>query len=93
MTSEVGKERKKKCLRILSYCGNVLDFAEKLNLSTFYIHGVYCHLSKRLTQIEYAKLRQSSIDFGNVENFGKTFKILGYLTLLNLVTHNFEKRQ
>ncbi len=91
VTSEVGKERKKTLLRILTFFGNVFDFAEKLNLSTFYIYGVYCHLSKRLTQIKYAILRQSSIDFGNVENFGKTFKILGNLTLLNLVNHKFWK--
>jgi hypothetical protein len=28
---------------------------------------------------------QSSIDFANVENFGPTFKLLGHVTLLNLL--------
>jgi hypothetical protein len=70
----------------LSLAGTFFDFAERLNASAFYVGGVYYHLSKRLTQIEYAKLRQSSIDFSNVKNFGRTFKILGYLTLINLVS-------
>ena len=47
--------------------------------------GLYYHCSKRMTQIGYAKLRPSSIDLGNVQNYGSTFKILGYVTLLNLV--------
>lgn len=82
---DIEKERKQKYLKILTFLGKVFDFAEKLNLSTFYIHGIFYHLSKRVTQIEYAKLRQTSIDFANVQNFGRTFKILGYLTMLNLV--------
>lgn len=79
------KETKKTTLKVLDLSGKFFDFVEKLNLSLFYINGAFYHFSKRLAQIEYAKLRQSSIDFSNVQNFGKTFKILGYVTLINLI--------
>ena len=78
-------DTKRTILKIVSLVRKTFVFVEKLNLSVFYLGGAFYLLSKRVAGIEYAMLRQSSIDLANVENFGQTFKVLGYLTLINLL--------
>ena len=44
------KEMKKKVLNFLTFVQKVLDFAEKLNLSTFYIQVIQVNRSKYLNE-------------------------------------------
>jgi peroxin-10 len=65
---------------ILDILIQVLEFIHKLNLSWFYIEGLYYHFAKRVSSIGYIKIRP----WGGAALSSSNFNWIKYLSLLNI---------
>ena len=76
--TRTGKEHIKKLIMTIKH---VLILTHRCNLALFYINGIYYHLSKRFTSIQYVLTRKSSVG----EHSGNSYRLLGWLCVIQLV--------
>lgn len=58
---------------------HVITVIHRCHLAAFYLHGVFYHLSKRISGTRYIQARQSSSDISR-----SNYQLLGWLSLLQL---------
>ena len=73
--TRTGKEHIKKLIVTIRH---VLILTHRCNLALFYINGIYYHLSKRFTSIQYVLTRKSSVG----EHSGSSYRLLGWLCVI-----------
>src|SRR5690606_22847 len=74
--------------RIQDIVNFVLDLAKRLNVALFYFSGIYYNLFNRLLSIRYlSATKHHSLTTSNSE----LFKLLGYLSLLQIVLSLYVK--
>lgn len=69
-------------LNMLSLIRRAVTVVHRCHLAMFYIHGVFYHISKRLTGIHYIQYMTKDRSTGSL----RPFQFLGYLSLLQLVS-------
>lgn len=77
--AQIRPEAKFKIKQILVSFQAGLPFAQSLNLSVFYLTGIYYHMSKRISSIKYLKIKSTTFN-----GHKPTFKLLGSVSLANL---------
>ena len=75
----VSKQKFSKFLEITKFIANIIC---DLNFNLFFVSGFYHDLSKRLLNIKYATSHNQHNT--NISHLSRTFKILGFISLLNL---------
>ncbi|GFR60704.1 peroxisome biogenesis factor 10-like [Elysia marginata] len=69
-------------LNVLPVVRRAITVVHRCHLAMFYIHGIFYHISKRLTGIHYIQYMTKDGSKGSL----RPFQILGYLSLLQLVS-------
>ena len=78
--NRIRSEAKSKTKAVLSALKSSLNLFQKLNSSLFFIHGVYYHVSKRISGVQYTSLRDP---FPPDSTTTSTLKLVGSISLLN----------
>ncbi|XP_072464685.1 peroxisome biogenesis factor 10 isoform X1 [Notamacropus eugenii] len=88
--------QKKTLLRMVYILKQSITCLHRLHVAIFYINGVFYHLAKRLTGIEYLRVRRFP---GDDHSIRRSYGILGLVSLLHLLLsvgiqiYSFSQRQ
>ncbi|KAG8434252.1 hypothetical protein GDO86_012576 [Hymenochirus boettgeri] len=94
--SALSEQQKKTMIKTVYVVRQSIAFLRRLHLAIFYMNGVFYHISKRITGINYLRVRRS---FGDDQLVHKSYTLLGAVSLLHLVLllwvqlSNFQQRQ
>nr|XP_033777076.1 peroxisome biogenesis factor 10 [Geotrypetes seraphini] len=94
--SSLTEQQKKNFLRSLHFLRHSITFLRRLHLALFYINGTFYHIAKRITGINYLRVRGL---FGDDQGVRWSYKLLGVVSLLHVLlilavqTCNFHQKQ
>ena len=70
--------------RIVSFVDDLFRTCSQLHLALFYIQGLFYHFGKRVAGIRYLMIRYDSLNPDGSSSQMNTYKVLGWLLLLQL---------